>query len=50
MIPGHPASAVKGKDYDPLYCLPHGDSGDQGERPDWPHIKTIEDWKGMKYV
>ena len=38
------------RDYDSLYSLPHGDKADQGDRPDWPHNKTVEDWKAMKYV
>ena len=51
MMPGAAAGSGRRKqEYDPLYSLPHGDTGDQGERPDWPHNKTIEDWKAMKYV
>jgi len=47
MTPGH-GNAINGNEaYDALYSLPHWD---QGQRPDWPHKKTIEEWKEMKYV
>jgi len=38
---------AKGKWYDALYTMPHGDS-DQGERPPWPTNDAIEEMNAMK--
>ena len=42
------SEGIAAKQYDSLYTFPHGDSDQQGDRPDWPHNDTVKEWESMK--